>query len=75
MPRGSSPQRERQHIKESAEGREESPKRAEGIVVGTVDKERARSGESRTASGTSARETLSSKRDGQRSSGGARGPR
>lgn len=43
MPRGSSPKRERQyeHIKESAEQRGESTKRAKEIASRTVNKERA----------------------------------
>lgn len=51
MPRGSSPKRERQyeHIKESAEERGESTERAKEIAARTVNKERARSGESKTA--------------------------
>ncbi|KJY25586.1 plasmid stabilization protein, partial [Streptomyces sp. NRRL S-495] len=55
MPRGSSPKRERQyeHIKESALERGESEDRAEEIAARTVNKERARHGESRTASRSS----------------------
>jgi hypothetical protein len=55
MPAGSSRKRERQyeHIKESAEERGESEKRAKEIAARTVNKERARSGESRTASRSS----------------------
>jgi hypothetical protein len=55
MPAGSSPKRERQykHIKESAKKRGESTDRAEEIAARTVNKERARSGESKTASRTS----------------------
>ncbi|WP_329286690.1 plasmid stabilization protein [Streptomyces sp. NBC_00691] len=76
MPRGSSPKRERQyeHIKESAEGRGESTRRAEEIAARTVNKERARSGESKTASTSSTRDTSSSKRGGQRSSSGSESP-
>ncbi|MFI1645593.1 plasmid stabilization protein [Streptomyces avidinii] len=76
MPRGSSPKRERQyeHIKESAEQRGESTKRAKEIASRTVNKERARSGESRTASRSSLQDTSSSKRGGQRSHSGAQGP-
>jgi hypothetical protein len=46
MPRGASPKRERQyeHIKDSAEQRGESPKRATEIAARTVNKERARAG-------------------------------
>ncbi|MEU6223475.1 plasmid stabilization protein [Streptomyces sp. NPDC047042] len=76
MPRGASPKRERQyeHIKESARDRGESEKRAEEIAARTVNKERARSGESKTASRTSTQDMSSSKRGGQRSHQGAQGP-
>ncbi|WP_327287921.1 plasmid stabilization protein [Streptomyces sp. NBC_01198] len=76
MPRGSSAKRERQyeHIKDSARDRGESEKRAEEIAARTVNKERARSGESRTASRTSTRDMSSSKRGGQRSHTGSQGP-
>ncbi|MDX2527189.1 plasmid stabilization protein [Streptomyces europaeiscabiei] len=76
MPRGSSPKRERQyeHIKESAEDRGESESRAKEIAARTVNKERARSGESRTASRTSVQDMSSSRRGGQRSHKGAQGP-
>ncbi len=76
MPRGSSPKRERQyeHIKESAQQRGESTKRAEDIAARTVNKERARAGESRTASKTSTQDMSSSKRGGQRSHSGSQGP-
>ncbi|WP_327698889.1 plasmid stabilization protein [Streptomyces sp. NBC_00459] len=76
MPRGSSPKRERQyeHIKESALDRGESEKRAEEIAARTVNKERARAGESRTAGRTSTQDMSSAKRGGQRSHKGAQGP-
>lgn len=76
MPRGSSPKRERQyeHIKESAEERGESPKRAKEVAARTVNKERARAGESKTASRSSLQDMSSSKRGGQRSHSGAQGP-
>jgi hypothetical protein len=76
MPRGSSPKRERQyeHIKASAKQRGESPKRAAEIAARTVNKERARSGESRTASQTSTRDISSGRRGGLRSHSGAAGP-
>ncbi|WAZ25346.1 plasmid stabilization protein [Streptomyces cinnabarinus] len=50
MPRGSSPKRERQyeHIKKSAQERGESTERAKEIAARTVNKQRARSGESKT---------------------------
>ncbi|MDX2547773.1 plasmid stabilization protein [Streptomyces sp. WI04-05B] len=76
MPRGASPKRERQyeHIKDSALDRGESEKRAEEIAARTVNKERARSGESKTASRTSIQDMSSGKRGGQRSHKGAQGP-
>ncbi|SNX65258.1 hypothetical protein SAMN06272735_7093 [Streptomyces sp. TLI_55] len=76
MPRGSSPKRERQyeHIKKSAQDRGESTGRAEEIAARTVNKERARSGESKTASRTSTQDMSSGKRGGQRSGKGAQGP-
>ncbi|MFI6055844.1 plasmid stabilization protein [Streptomyces violascens] len=76
MPTGSSPKRERQyeHIKESAEQRGESTKRAKEIAARTVNKERARSGESKTASKSSTQDMSSSKRGGQRSHSGSQGP-
>ncbi|MFH0178793.1 plasmid stabilization protein [Streptomyces cacaoi] len=76
MPRGSSPKRERQyeHIKESAQDRGESAGRAKEIAARTVNKERARSGESRTASRTSVQDMSSGKRGGQRSGKGSQGP-
>jgi hypothetical protein len=77
MPAGSSKKRERQyeHIKESAEDRGESTSRAKEIAARTVNKERARAGESKTASKTSTRDSKSaSQRGGQRSQSGAQGP-
>lgn len=76
MPRGSSPKRERQyeHIKAGARQRGESTGRAEEIAARTVNKERARSGEARTASRTSTRDMSPSRRGGLRSRRGAQGP-
>jgi hypothetical protein len=76
MPRGSSPKRERQyeHIKESVKKRGESTRTAEEIAARTVNKERARSGESRTASRSSIEDISSSRRGGLRSHKGAGGP-
>ncbi|MEV5241106.1 plasmid stabilization protein [Streptomyces cinnamoneus] len=76
MPRGSSPKRERQyeHIKDSARDRGESEKRAKEIASRTVNKERARAGESKTASRSSLDDMSSSRRGGQRSHSGAQGP-
>ncbi|GGQ78322.1 plasmid stabilization protein [Streptomyces flaveolus] len=77
MPAGSSSKRERQyeHIKEGVEDRGASSKRAKEIAARTVNKERARSGESKSASKTSTRDPKSaSQRGGQRSHSGAQGP-
>ncbi|MGV9383902.1 hypothetical protein ACWDRB_49360 [Nonomuraea sp. NPDC003707] len=75
MPRGSSRKRERQyeHIKNSAKKRGESTMRAKEIAARTVNKERARAGESRTASRTSTQDISSSRRGGLRSHSGAGG--
>ena len=76
MPAGSSPKRERQyqHIKASAKKRGVSTDRAEEIAARTVNKERARAGESKTASRSSTQDMSSSKRGGQRSHSGSEGP-
>ncbi|MET9222640.1 plasmid stabilization protein [Streptomyces sp. NPDC088197] len=76
MPRGSSAKRERQyeHIKESVEDRGGSEKRAKEIAARTVNKERARSGEARTASRSSTHDMSSGRRGGLRSHSGAQGP-
>ncbi|MFG2269192.1 plasmid stabilization protein [Streptomyces chartreusis] len=73
---GSNQKRERQyeHIKKSAQDRGESTSRAEEIAARTVNKERARSGESRTASRTSTEDMSSGRRGGQRSGKGSQGP-
>jgi hypothetical protein len=74
MPAGSSPKRERQyeHIKEGAESRGASEKRAEEIAARTVNKERARSGEARQAGKTSTRDPKSApQRGGERSGSGS----
>jgi hypothetical protein len=75
MPRGSTPKRERQyeHIRESVLERGESEKRAEEIAARTVNKERARHGESKTASRSSIEDISSSRRGGLRSHSGAQG--
>ncbi|MDI3406157.1 plasmid stabilization protein [Streptomyces cavernicola] len=77
MPAGSSAKRERQyeHVKESAEERGASKKRAEEIAARTVNKESVRAGESRTASRTSTEDPKSApERGGRRSHSGAQGP-
>ena len=70
MPQQSwSKKRERQyeHIKEGLEDRGRDEDTAEEIAARTVNKERARSGESRTASRTSTRDMSSGRRGGLRS--------
>jgi hypothetical protein len=64
-----SKERERQyeHIKDSAKKRGASTKRAKQVAAATVNKERARSGEARTASRSSTRDMSSGRRGGQRS--------
>jgi hypothetical protein len=76
MPRGFSSLRERQyeHVKASVEQRGASTKRAEEAAARTVNKERARSGEAKTASRTSTQDLPSSRRGGLRSHRGAGGP-
>jgi hypothetical protein len=71
--KGTKRARQYEHIKESErrQGRPES--RAEEIAARTVNKERARSGESRQRSRTSVRDISSGRRGGKRS--GRSGPR
>jgi hypothetical protein len=70
-PRGVKPgtKRARQYekVKESELDQGRSESRAEEIAARTVNKERARSGESRQRSRTSTNDTSSSRRGGQRS--------
>jgi len=65
--KGTKRARQYEHIKDSAEDRGASTDRAEEIAARTVNKERARSGESRTRSRTSTRDMSSSRRGGRRS--------
>lgn len=77
MPRQSwSEKRERQyeHIKDGLEERDTPPEEAAEIAARTVNKERARAGESRTASRTSLKDISSGRRGGLRSHTGAQGP-
>ena len=70
MPRKAwSDKRERQyeHIKDSAKKQGASTKRAKQIAAATVNKERARKGESRTASRSSVEDISSGRRGGLRS--------
>jgi hypothetical protein len=71
--RGSKRARQYEHVKESAEDQGKSERRAEEIAARTVNKERARSGESRRRSRSSTRDISSSRRGGLRS--GTRRPR
>ena len=76
MPQGAwSPKRERQydHIKESLEDRGTNEEKAEEIAARTVNKERARHGEAKTASRTSIDDISSGRRGGLRSHKGSGG--
>src|ERR1700710_455162 len=70
-PRGVKPgtkrARQYEHIKDSQKEQGASEDRAEEIAARTVNKERARAGESRTRSRTSTQGMSSSRRGGQRS--------
>jgi hypothetical protein len=65
--KGTKRARQYEHIKDSAKARGVSTDRAEEIAARTVNKERARSGESRTASRSSTRDISSGRRGGLRS--------
>jgi hypothetical protein len=65
--KGTKRARQYEHIKENVKDRGASTGRAEEIAARTVNKERARSGESRSRSRTSTRDMSSSRRGGQRS--------
>lgn len=60
-------ERQYEHVKDSAEERGASTKRAKEIAARTVNKERARSGEARTTSRSSTRDMSSGRRGGLRS--------
>ncbi len=60
-------ERQYEHIKESEKKQGRSTKRAKEIAARTVNKERARSGESRSRSRTSTRDMSSGRRGGLRS--------
>ena len=59
--------RQYEHVKESAKERGTSTRRAKQIAAATVNKERARKGEAKTASRTSTRDISSGRRGGLRS--------
>ena len=65
--KGTKRARQYEHIKESVKEQGSSEAKAEEIAARTVNKERARSGESRTASKTSTDDMSSSRRGGLRS--------
>ena len=64
---GSKRARQYEHIKDSDKAQGTSESRAEEIAARTVNKERARSGESRSRSRTSTQDMSPSRRGGQRS--------
>jgi hypothetical protein len=66
-------ERQYEHIKDGLEDGGRSEDEAEEIAARTVNKERARAGESRTRSRTSIKDISSGRRGGQRS--GRSGPR
>jgi Rho termination factor, N-terminal domain len=71
--KGTKRARQYEHIKKSQRQRGASTGRAKEIAARTVQKERARGGESRTRSRTSTRDISSGRRGGKRS--GTTGPR
>lgn len=71
--KGSKRERQYEHIKESERKQGASLERAEEVAARTVNKERARSGESQTSSRTSTSDISSGRRGGLRS--GRPGPR
>jgi hypothetical protein len=71
--KGTKRARQYEHIKESVKERGASSRRAKEIAARTVQKERARSGESRNRSRTSTRDISSGRRGGLRS--GTKRPR
>ena len=71
--KGSKRARQYEHIKESLEDRGRSEDLAEEIAARTVNKERARHGETQTSSRTSTDDISSGRRGGLRSHSGARG--
>jgi hypothetical protein len=71
--KGTKRARQYEHVKDSVKSRGGSENRAEEIAARTVNKERARSGESRSRSRTSTQDISSGRRGGKRS--GSSGPR
>jgi hypothetical protein len=71
--KGTKRARQYEHLKQSEKRQGRSESRAEEIAARTVNKERARSGESRTSSRSSTQDISSGRRGGRRS--GSSGPR
>jgi hypothetical protein len=71
--KGSKRERQYKEIKKSEKEEGRSTKRAEEIAARTVNKEKARSGESKTASRTSTNGSSASSRGGKRSGSGPGG--
>jgi hypothetical protein len=71
--KGTKRARQYEHVKKSERQAGRSPRRAKEIAARTVQKERARSGESRQRSRTSTQDISSGRRGGQRSGGGPKG--
>jgi hypothetical protein len=66
-------ERQYEHIKDGLEEQGRSEDEAAEVAARTVNKERARAGEARTASRTSTEDISSGRRGGLRSHGGPRG--
>ncbi len=71
--KGSKRARQYEHVKKSEKQAGRSEERAEEIAARTVNKEKARAGESRTASRSSVKDISSGRRGGQRSGSGPGG--
>ena len=71
--KGTKRARQYEHVKRSEKRQGRSESRAKEIAARTVQKERARSGESRQRSRTSTRDISSGRRGGQRSGSGPGG--
>jgi hypothetical protein len=71
--KGTKRARQYEHVKKSQKEQGRSESRAEEIAARTVNKERARSGESRTRSRSSTQDISSGRRGGQRSGSGPGG--
>jgi hypothetical protein len=71
--KGTKRARQYEHVKQSEKGAGRSESRAEEIAARTVNKERARRGESRTRSRSSTQDISSGRRGGKRSGSGPGG--